>query len=116
MLQIMTERKEIMRLLQIKDESEFLRILEALEVKLGGLVEYENILIKEAEILKKMYEEVYISAKKTEELLEKFEKQELWFFSSFDGRIGGAIESTLKSLLEEYNIVTVNLSKGEPNE
>ena len=90
----------------------------SIELKLGGLVQYENLLIKEATILREMYEGSAESIKRTEELLNEFEKQRIYFFSDFVSRINSAMESKLRDLLSEYNIVNITLSKQEekPNE
>lgn len=87
-------------------------LLVSIELKLGGLVKYENLLIKEATTLREMYECSAESIKRTEELLSEFEKQRILFFEDFVSRINSAMESKLRDLLSEYNI-NITLSKQE---
>jgi hypothetical protein len=92
-------------------------LLLSIELKLGGLVQYENFLIKEATILREMYEGSAESIKRTEELLNEFEKQRIYFFSDFVSRIDSAMESKLRDLLSEYNInITLSKQEEKPNE
>ena len=93
------------------ENEELKNILAALEIKLGNLAQYENLLIKEAQTLKNMYHQMVESTKKTEELLSDFSQGSYVFFRDFDERIHKSIEETLSNLLSEYNIHFTLLKK-----
>lgn len=87
-------------------------ILVSLTEKLENLRESENLLIKEADMLRKIYDQQESRILKLTKLLENYENVTTCFIKSFKGLIGEAVRENLKDILDEYRINLI-LEKGE---
>jgi hypothetical protein len=94
------------------ENEELKNLLSALNEKLVNLASYETLLINEADILKGMYEKVANSIISISRMADRFEQYHISFIKTLEGRVRDAVETEIKSLLEDYHI-NVTLSKGE---
>lgn len=78
--------------------------LESFNKKISNISKYEDILIKEADMLKNMYQKMFENSITIEKLIKQFESEKYVFFRDFRENISDAIKEGLTGTLNNKSI------------